>query len=146
MFKNENDAFAFGPVVRELEYIEHLFDEITWVGFDRSDKEGDLSMKKIKSERIKILTESDDGFIISEKDLQLRGSGQLIGTRQHGFSDFEFTDLAEDIDIIINARNEAEKTISAIPDIEEELDNIRHKRFSRQLKGLRHKRILSLLS
>lgn len=97
-------------------------------------------------ERIRILTESDDGFIISEKDLQLRGSGQLIGTRQHGFSDFEFTDLAEDIDIILNARNEAEKTISGIPDIEEELENIRHKRFSRQLKGLRHKRILSLLS
>jgi ATP-dependent DNA helicase RecG len=97
-------------------------------------------------ERIRILTESDDGFIISEKDLQLRGSGQLIGTRQHGFSDFEFTDLAGDIDIILNARNEAEKTIAAIPDTEEELDNIRHKRFSRQLKGLRHKRILSLLS
>lgn len=56
MFQNENGAFAFGPVVRELEYIEHLFDEITWVGFDRSDKEGDLSMKKIKSEKIKILT------------------------------------------------------------------------------------------
>jgi len=97
-------------------------------------------------ERIKILTESDNGFIISEKDLQLRGSGQLIGTRQHGFTDFEFTDLAGDIDIIINARNEAEKSISEIPDIEEELNNIRHNRFNKQLKGLRHKRILSLLS
>lgn len=56
MFKNDKGAFAFAPVVRELEYIEHLFDEITWVGFDRSDKEGDLSIKKIKSEKIKILT------------------------------------------------------------------------------------------
>jgi ATP-dependent DNA helicase RecG len=97
-------------------------------------------------ERIKILTESDDGFIISEKDLQLRGSGQLIGTRQHGFSDFEFTDLATDIDIIIKARDEAEKTISEIPDFEEELGNIRNNRFNKHLKGLRHKRILSLLS
>jgi len=97
-------------------------------------------------ERIKILTESDDGFIISEKDLQLRGSGQLIGTRQHGFSDFEFTDLGTDIDIIINARCEAEQAINEIPDIEEELNNIRHNRFNRQLKGLRHKRILSILS
>ena len=97
-------------------------------------------------ERIKILTESDDGFIISEKDLQLRGSGQLIGTRQHGYSDFEFTDLASDMDIIINARIEAEKTISEIPDIEEELNSIRNSRFNKQLKGLRHKRILSLLS
>ncbi len=97
-------------------------------------------------ERIKILTESEDGFVISEKDLQLRGSGQLIGTRQHGFSDFEFTDLASDIDIIINARVEAEKAISLIPDINEELNNIRHNRFNKQLKGMRHKRILSLLS
>jgi len=97
-------------------------------------------------ERIKILTESDNGFIISEKDLQLRGSGQLIGTRQHGFSEFEFTDLAKDIDLIMNARNEAEKSISEIPDIEEELNNIRHNRFNNQVKGLRHKRILSLLS
>ncbi len=97
-------------------------------------------------ERIKILTESDDGFIISEKDLQLRGSGQLIGTRQHGFTDFEFTDLGTDIDVIINARKEAEIAVSEIPDIQEELNNLRHNRFNKQLKGLRHKRILSLLS
>ena len=97
-------------------------------------------------ERIKIMTDSDDGFTISEKDLHLRGSGQLIGTRQHGFSDFEFIELAEDIDLIINARNEAEIAISEIPDIEEELENIRNNRFNKQLKGLRHKRILSMLS
>jgi len=97
-------------------------------------------------ERIEILTGSDDGFVISEKDLQLRGSGQLIGTRQHGYSDFEFIDLVSDMDIIVNARIEAEKTISELPDFEEELNSIRHNRFNKQLKGLRHKRILSLLS
>ncbi len=97
-------------------------------------------------ERIRVMKESDDGFYISEKDLRLRGSGQLIGTRQHGFSDFEFLDIAEDIDIIINARVEAEKAIDGIADIEEELNNLRNSRFSRQLAGLRHKRILSLLS
>jgi len=97
-------------------------------------------------ERITIMTESDNGFIIAEKDLNLRGSGQLIGTRQHGFTDFEFANLATDIDIIINARDEALETISAIPDIDKELDNIKHSRFNKQLKGLRHKRILALLS
>ena len=97
-------------------------------------------------ERIQILTESDDGFKISEKDLQLRGSGQLIGTMQHGFSGFEFADLATDIDIIVNARFEAEKTISEITDLNEELDNLKNKRFNKNIKGLRHKRILSLLS
>lgn len=56
MYRNANESFAFGPVVRELEYIEHLFDEITWIGFERSDKKGDLSMKKINSKKIKIIT------------------------------------------------------------------------------------------
>ncbi|WP_396148784.1 glycosyltransferase family 4 protein [Flavobacterium sp.] len=56
MFRNDNESFAFGPVVRELEYIEDLFDEITWIGFDRSDKVGDLSLQKIKSQKIKIIT------------------------------------------------------------------------------------------
>lgn len=56
MFQNKNGAYAFGPVVRELEYIEHLFDEITWIGFDRSDKEGDLSMQKIESQKIKLIS------------------------------------------------------------------------------------------
>lgn len=97
-------------------------------------------------ERIKILTESEDGFAISEKDLVLRGSGQLIGTRQHGYSEFEFTDLASDMNIILNARAEAEKTVSEIPDFEQELNSIRNNRFNRHLRGLRHKRILALLS
>lgn len=98
------------------------------------------------SERIRIMTETDDGFEISENDLKLRGSGQLIGTRQHGFSDFEFLDITTDIDIIVNARTEAELALSTIENFEEELDNIRNNRLSRQLSGLRHKRILALLA
>ena len=55
MFQNESGQFAFGPVVRELEYIAPYFDEITWVGFERTDKAGDLSMKKIETDKIKIV-------------------------------------------------------------------------------------------
>jgi glycosyltransferase involved in cell wall biosynthesis len=55
MFQNATGLYAFGPVVRELEFLAPLFDEITWVGFERTDKEGDLSMKKIKSNKIKIV-------------------------------------------------------------------------------------------
>ena len=55
MFQNESGLFAFGPVVRELEYIAPFFEEITWVGFEQIDKEGDLSMKKIESDKIKIV-------------------------------------------------------------------------------------------
>jgi ATP-dependent DNA helicase RecG len=96
-------------------------------------------------ERINTLTEVDDGFILSERDLQLRGAGQIIGTRQHGFSYFEFTDMG-DLDIIKNARTEAENTISKIEDIEPELENLKNNRFNKQMDGLRQKKILSILS
>lgn len=55
MCKNELGSFSFGPVVRELEHIEHLFDEITWVGFAKGDNLVDLSMKKIDSKKIKLI-------------------------------------------------------------------------------------------
>lgn len=55
MYQLNDDFFAFGPVVREIEFIEYLFDEITWVGFNRTDKIGDLSMQKIDSSKIKLV-------------------------------------------------------------------------------------------
>jgi len=97
-------------------------------------------------ERIKTLTEVDDGFILSEKDLILRGSGQIIGTRQHGFSHFEFTDIGIDLDIINKAREEAVNTISKIENIESEFNDLRYNRFNKQMEGLRKKKILALLS
>ena len=93
-------------------------------------------------ERIKILTENSDGFAISELDLKMRGSGQLVGTRQHGLSDFEFTDLSRDIDIIINAKKEAE----AILDSHSENSLRKKEHLSELTKGIRSKRILSILS
>jgi ATP-dependent DNA helicase RecG len=105
-----------------------------------------VSITEDAAERIKIMTETDNGFIISEKDLQLRGSGQLTGTRQHGFSQFEFIDAAKDIDIIIAARAEADKIVSGIDNCEEEIINIRKNRFSKGMEGLRHKRVLAILS
>lgn len=55
MFQSETGLYAFGPVVRELEYIAPLFDKITWIGFEFSEKVGDMSMKKIESNKIKIV-------------------------------------------------------------------------------------------
>jgi ATP-dependent DNA helicase RecG len=97
------------------------------------------------TERINTLTEVDDGFILSEKDLQLRGGGQIIGTKQHGFSFFEFTDIS-DLDIINNARIEAENTISGLKDIDSEFNNLQYNRFNKQMEGLRKKKILAILS
>jgi glycosyltransferase involved in cell wall biosynthesis len=55
IFKKDDGYYAFGPVIRELEYIEHLFDEITWIGFDRPDLKHDLIMQEVLSKKIKIV-------------------------------------------------------------------------------------------
>ncbi|MGZ8227559.1 MAG: ATP-dependent DNA helicase RecG [Methylococcaceae bacterium] len=51
-------------------------------------------------QRLGILRESNDGFIIAEKDLQLRGPGEVMGTRQTGQMHFKIADLARDADLL----------------------------------------------
>lgn len=58
-------------------------------------------------ERLKIMTETNDGFIISEKDLELRGPGEFLGTRQSGLPDMIVADIIKDTKILEIARNEA---------------------------------------
>lgn len=50
--------------------------------------------------RMKVLAESNDGFLISEKDLQLRGPGDFFGTRQHGLPELNIARLPQDIDVL----------------------------------------------
>jgi ATP-dependent DNA helicase RecG len=57
--------------------------------------------------RLGIMTESEDGFYISEKDLELRGPGEFLGTRQSGLPDFVLADLIEDKAILEKAREAA---------------------------------------
>lgn len=58
-------------------------------------------------ERLKIMTETNDGFVIAEKDLQLRGPGEFLGTRQSGLPDLIISDIVRDAKILEIARNEA---------------------------------------
>lgn len=60
--------------------------------------------------RLKILEETNDGFKIAEADLKLRGPGELLGQQQSGVPKFRFADLAEDLDLIRQARASVAKT------------------------------------
>jgi ATP-dependent DNA helicase RecG len=69
---------------------------------------GDVS--DTAAERLETMTETNDGFDIAEKDLELRGTGDLIGTRQSGMSALEMASLQEDEDLLTQAREAAQNT------------------------------------
>jgi ATP-dependent DNA helicase RecG len=58
-------------------------------------------------ERLSIMTETNDGFVIAEKDLQLRGPGEFLGIRQSGLPDLILSDIVKDAKILELARMEA---------------------------------------
>ncbi len=58
-------------------------------------------------ERLNIMTQTNDGFVIAEKDLQLRGPGEFLGTRQSGLPDLIISDIVRDAKILETARAEA---------------------------------------
>lgn len=71
-------------------------------------------------ERMKIMCETNDGFLISQKDLELRGSGDFFGTMQHGIPDFKIANLFTDMDILKLAQEAATKIVSQDPKLEKE--------------------------
>ncbi|OHD68214.1 MAG: ATP-dependent DNA helicase RecG [Spirochaetes bacterium RBG_13_68_11] len=66
-------------------------------------------------ERLKIMKETTDGFRIAERDLALRGPGELLGVRQSGFLRFRVADLARDADLLASARDEARRILTEDP-------------------------------
>ena len=75
-------------------------------------------------ERLNIMAQTNDGFVIAEKDLQLRGPGEFLGTRQCGLPDLIISDIVRDAKILELARNEAidfvkTKNINNFPTLKE---------------------------
>ncbi|HSC92858.1 MAG TPA: ATP-dependent DNA helicase RecG [Gaiellaceae bacterium] len=74
-------------------------------------------------ERLQALVDSTDGFELAERDLELRGEGQLLGTRQHGLSDFRFARLRADRPLLERAKELAE-TLDPGPLLAAEVDAV----------------------
>ena len=68
--------------------------------------------------RMKVMCETNDGFVISEKDLELRGAGDFFGTMQHGLPEFKIANLFEDIETLKMVQSVAIKILSDDPKLE----------------------------
>ncbi len=68
--------------------------------------------------RLEVLRETEDGFVIAEKDLELRGGGDLLGARQSGLPDYRFADPAAHRDLLPLAAKDARALLARDPALE----------------------------
>ncbi|ARN57491.1 ATP-dependent DNA helicase RecG [Sedimentisphaera salicampi] len=65
--------------------------------------------------RLEVMQKSTDGFYIAEKDLEIRGPGELFSTRQHGLPDLKLANIVEDFEMLRMAKKDAEETLKEDP-------------------------------
>jgi ATP-dependent DNA helicase RecG len=70
--------------------------------------------------RLSVMRETEDGFVISEEDLKLRGEGELLGTRQSGTPGFQVARIDTHADLLEIARDDARLILSRDPDLQSE--------------------------
>lgn len=93
---------------------------------------------KTVRERMKVMCDTNDGFIISEKDLELRGSGDFFGTAQHGLPEMKIANLFEDIDSLKEVQKLANKIIAEDPLLQRKenakLNNLIKEKFAERIE------------
>ncbi len=77
------------------------------------------SADELDNERLKVLSETNDGFLLAEKDLEQRGPGQFLGTRQSGYSELQLANLTK-IEVIEQAQRLAHELIDIDPELSRE--------------------------
>lgn len=96
-----------------------------------------LTGKKLSNDarqRMKIMTETNSGFIIAEKDLELRGPGDIEGTRQSGVLNFKLANIVNDRAMVEIARKRCEEILKEDPDLSKP-QNVRLKNYLQSQKG-----------
>jgi ATP-dependent DNA helicase RecG len=85
--------------------------------------------------RLKTMCETNDGFVIAEVDLEIRGPGDIMGTQQSGIIDLKIADLARDGAILTAARNAAMEVLDSDPNIEKSEHNALRKVIQKMMKS-----------
>jgi ATP-dependent DNA helicase RecG len=80
----------------------------------------------VENQRLQAMVDTNDGFILAEKDLALRGPGQFLGTRQSGYTELKLASIT-DIKLVEQARNQATALFQQDPDLSQE----NHQRLAR---------------
>jgi ATP-dependent DNA helicase RecG len=73
---------------------------------------------EIAKARLTTMRETDDGFVIAERDLELRGAGELLGTRQSGLPKFRLANISDHGDLLQIARDDAEVILNIDPELQ----------------------------
>lgn len=77
----------------------------------------EFPMSEEAKQRLRALTESHDGFVIAEKDLEIRGPGEFLGTRQSGMAELRVAHLIRDQRVLAEARREAFALVAKDPQL-----------------------------
>ncbi|MCL2329949.1 MAG: DNA helicase RecG, partial [Phycisphaerae bacterium] len=72
---------------------------------------------EVAKQRLTILCETTNGVRIAEEDLKIRGPGELLGTRQHGWPEFRVANLIDDAELLLQARDDAAEVLRADPQL-----------------------------
>jgi ATP-dependent DNA helicase RecG len=74
-------------------------------------------LSQMARERLSTMRETNDGFVIAERDLELRGPGELLGTRQTGLAEFRVADLTRDADLLPRVQMLGERIAESAPEL-----------------------------
>ncbi|MBR1803185.1 MAG: ATP-dependent DNA helicase RecG [Clostridia bacterium] len=88
----------------------------------------------VARERMKTMQETNDGFVIAEKDLELRGTGEFFGTKQHGLPEFKIANIFVDMPMLKSVQSVAQKIEAEDPGLQSEKNGLLRKAVDEKLK------------